>query len=312
MDRIKISVVIITYNQAQYITRALESVLSQKEWIHEIIVSDDCSKDNNWDIICSYAKEYPRLIRAYRNDNNLGIYGNMNAAFSKVTGNVISMLSADDEYAPDYLSLAHQVINKEKVMGTAFLCYFDRYRKFADNRPNYLFRNNLVLKYNPVKLLIRQLICEASFMSVKILERVQPSVSDGLYADILWEISRASSADRIIYYPSVSHIYNAGIGVSKTIPKLKRRNDFISLMDKLIINNICNIQNIGKRDLNYLRFRREAMSSYSELTIKSFCKASKMFFASLTLSNGFKYMRLDKYIWYVVSFMKIYLKRDKE
>lgn len=312
MEEIKVSVVIITYNQEKYISRAIESVLCQKEWVYEIIISDDCSKDNNWEIINSYVRKYPDLIKAYRNEHNLGIYGNMNAAYSRVTGNVITSLSADDEYAPDYLSLAHKVIKKENVIGTAFLCYFDRYRKFADNRPNYVLHNNLVCKYNPVILLIRELICEASLMSIKIFERVQPSVMDGIYADFLWEISRVSSADKIIYYPSISHIYNAGVGVSITTPKLKLRNDFISLIDKMIANNICNINNIGEKNINYLLFRREVMVSYSELTFKSFCKASKMFFASLTLNNGLKYMRWDKYVWYIVNFIKSYFKKEKK
>lgn len=307
MEEIKVSVVIITYNQEKYISRAIESVLCQKEWVYEIIVSDDCSKDNNWEIIYSYVRKYPDLIKAYRNEHNLGIYGNMNAAYDRVTGNVISSLSADDEFASNYFSLVHQVIKKENVMGEAFLCYFDRYRKFTDNRPSYVFRNNMVTKYNPISLFIRGLICEYSFMSVKILERCRPSTTDGICADFLWGLSYISMSDKVIYYPAVSHIYNAGIGVS-VLNRKKNLMSSIAIFDKIINENIYNVVD-DKKNLYYLMFRREHEKSYIDHSIKSFFKASKMFFKSLTLKYGLKYMRCGEYFKYVYRFFFNYVKQ---
>ena len=77
MEYKKISVLIVTYKQANVIGRNIESILQQKDYgLHEIVICDDCSPDNNWEVIQSYVEKYPNIIRAYRNNPNLGIYGN--------------------------------------------------------------------------------------------------------------------------------------------------------------------------------------------------------------------------------------------
>ena len=46
-EEIKVSVCVITYNQDQYISKCLDSLISQKvDFSFEIIVGDDCSTDN--------------------------------------------------------------------------------------------------------------------------------------------------------------------------------------------------------------------------------------------------------------------------
>ena len=60
----KISVLIVTYNQEQYIAKAIESVLAQNcQHIFEIIVPDDGSTDKALMIVDKYRKKYPDLIK---------------------------------------------------------------------------------------------------------------------------------------------------------------------------------------------------------------------------------------------------------
>ncbi len=47
-----ISIIITTYNVERYIERAIESALTQQGVTLEIIVVDDCSTDNTWQVIC--------------------------------------------------------------------------------------------------------------------------------------------------------------------------------------------------------------------------------------------------------------------
>ena len=69
MVQAKISVLIVTYKQADIIGRNLDSILEQKDdGLFEIVICDDCSPDNNWEIISEYVKKYPSIIRAYRNE----------------------------------------------------------------------------------------------------------------------------------------------------------------------------------------------------------------------------------------------------
>ena len=68
-----VSVCIPTYNYARFLGSAIESVIAQTFEDFELIVSDNASTDDTQAVIASY--DDPR-IRAYRNDHNLGLFGN--------------------------------------------------------------------------------------------------------------------------------------------------------------------------------------------------------------------------------------------
>lgn len=106
-----VSVIIPAYNCAEFISETLESVLGQTYQDFEIIVIDDCSKDNTWEIICRYAKSDSR-IHAFKNDTNLGIAGNRNRGISLSSGKYIAWQDADDISLP--MRLEHQVSFMEK------------------------------------------------------------------------------------------------------------------------------------------------------------------------------------------------------
>ncbi len=63
MEEIMVSVICTTYNQKNYISRCLESLVSQKtSFRYEIIVHDDASNDGTANIVREYANKYPELI----------------------------------------------------------------------------------------------------------------------------------------------------------------------------------------------------------------------------------------------------------
>lgn len=98
-----ISVVIVSYNYARYITTAIESVLGQDDPNLELIVVDNRSTDASWEIINRYAAA-DRRLRAYQNDTNLGITGNHNSGLAKARGEFLIFLSADDFFLPGHLT----------------------------------------------------------------------------------------------------------------------------------------------------------------------------------------------------------------
>lgn len=95
------TVIILSYNNLQYIEECLQSVLNQDYKYIEIIVSDDCSdnfdmikiekyiNDNKKDNIVSF------IIN--RNEKNLGIVRNLNKAIKLATGNYFMNLACDDK-----------------------------------------------------------------------------------------------------------------------------------------------------------------------------------------------------------------------
>jgi len=91
-----------TYNRAQYIEEAIESVIAStyKNW--ELIIVDDCSTDNTEQLVKKYLVD--NRIQYHRNEKNLGQFPNRNKAASLAKGKYIKYLDSDDMIYPHGLS----------------------------------------------------------------------------------------------------------------------------------------------------------------------------------------------------------------
>ena len=109
-----LSVCMITYNQAKYISGALDSVLMQDtDFDFEVVIGDDCSYDGTAEIISEYARKYPHIIRHYVHQRNLGppdlpAKNNFIFTFNACQGDYIAILEGDD-YWTDRKKLQLQV-----------------------------------------------------------------------------------------------------------------------------------------------------------------------------------------------------------
>lgn len=73
MTDLKVTVYLSTYNQADYVAQALDSILMQKtSFDFEVIAADDCSTDRTQAIIMDYADRYPGKIIPYFTNPNVG------------------------------------------------------------------------------------------------------------------------------------------------------------------------------------------------------------------------------------------------
>src|SRR5258706_11401053 len=78
-DTMKVSVLIITYNQERFIAQAIESALMQRTTFdYEILIGEDCSTDNTRRIVVDYQKRHPDKIRVLLREMNLGLFGKHN------------------------------------------------------------------------------------------------------------------------------------------------------------------------------------------------------------------------------------------
>ena len=87
------TVITVTYNSSQFVRDAIESVLASTFTDFELIIGDDCSTDNTWDIINEYND--PRIVK-YRNDKNLREYPNRNKALGLARGEWVIFIDGDD------------------------------------------------------------------------------------------------------------------------------------------------------------------------------------------------------------------------
>lgn len=67
----KVSVIIPNYNHAPYLKQRIDSVLNQTFQDFEVIILDDCSTDNSWEVIKDY-ENHPNIIHIERNKVNSG------------------------------------------------------------------------------------------------------------------------------------------------------------------------------------------------------------------------------------------------
>lgn len=94
-----VSICIPTYNRADYITKAIDSALSQTYKNIEVIVVDNASTDNTEEIVSMYTD--PRL-RYVRNSENLGLFGNFNRCIELYNGEYLHILHSDDYIDHDF------------------------------------------------------------------------------------------------------------------------------------------------------------------------------------------------------------------
>ena len=100
----RVSVLIPTYNRAEYLGEAIESVLAQTYRDFEIVVVDDGSTDNTSELV----QRYPCVRYVYQ--DHAGIPQTRNRALAEARGDLIAWLDSDDLYAPEKLEKQVQYV----------------------------------------------------------------------------------------------------------------------------------------------------------------------------------------------------------
>ncbi len=93
-----ISVVIPTYNRADYLVKAISSVMNQSRSVDEIIVVDDGSTDHTRLML---EKNYPKIEYYYQ--ENRGVSAARNMGIAKARSDWLAFLDSDDEWLPKKL-----------------------------------------------------------------------------------------------------------------------------------------------------------------------------------------------------------------
>ncbi len=132
---VKVSVLALVYNRAQYLPQSIESVVSQQtDFAFELVLVDDYSTDGAWEIVCEYQRKYPQIIRAFRQPHNIGITRNAMAAYALCRGQYVALLDTDD-YFTDCAKLQKQadfLDQHSEWSGVFHSCT----ALFADERPS--------------------------------------------------------------------------------------------------------------------------------------------------------------------------------
>ncbi len=150
IKNIKVSVIIPVFNGSKYIIRCINSVFAQTHKNIEIIIIDDNSLDNTYDIIKNIKKK-TKIIKVFKNKTNKGPAYSRNLGIRYSKGKFLAFLDCDDTWKKNKLSECLNSLTK----GNYDFCY-SYYKIINKNRSKFIIlpeniSYDLLLCYNPIK-----------------------------------------------------------------------------------------------------------------------------------------------------------------
>lgn len=154
-----ISVIMLTYNRENLVSRAIESVLNQSWQNFEFIIVDNGSTDRSGQIVDSYASQDDRIRVIHRERGSIG--AGRNTGLDAATGDYIAFIDDDDWVEPDFLAFLYglaieshadvaicgatdRVFNEKRVMTTEEALIELMWRKkYTAGFPIKLFRSQM-------------------------------------------------------------------------------------------------------------------------------------------------------------------------
>lgn len=120
----KISVYITSYNQKEYLSEAIESVLAQTLPPYQIIIVDDCSTDGSKELITGYISRFPELITPIYHSCNKGVTQSRIDALNLVTGDYATYLDGDDRFLPSKLEKESKLLQENPNVHIVFSNFY--------------------------------------------------------------------------------------------------------------------------------------------------------------------------------------------
>jgi len=130
-----VSVIIPTYNRAEFLPTAIKSALNQTFKDIQIIVSDDRSTDHTREVVESFNDD---RIRYVRNEGKKGPSATRNTAISASKGEYIAFLDDDDEWVPDKLQKQVELLDHSQPN----ICGVYSNRLFIDRESGKILSDN--------------------------------------------------------------------------------------------------------------------------------------------------------------------------
>ena len=129
MNNPKVSIIVPCYNQAQYLSEALQSVLGQTYENWECIIVNDGSPDNTKEVAQEWVKKDSRFIYLYK--ENGGLSSARNAGLDIAKGDYVQFLDADDILQVEKLEVTLKKV--EKIADFSHKIVITNFRMFIDD-----------------------------------------------------------------------------------------------------------------------------------------------------------------------------------
>lgn len=197
-----VSVIIPVYNTAEYLKQSVQSILEQEYEQLEIIIIDDCSKDNSYNILSEF-KDKDDRIKLLTHDRRKGVGAARNLGIENATGEYIYFFDSDDYLPPETIKFLVEYIGEDNLirgrmrnteLSTGFtIVYQGEFipRQFVNNKfnliknnsaCNFLFKSSFIKQNNFLFSNDNKIYSDLYFM-VPILNKVNsvPYLNEALY-----------------------------------------------------------------------------------------------------------------------------------
>jgi len=166
-DEPLVSVTMPVYNDEDFLEEAILSILKQSYENLELVIVDDHSTDSSWEIIQKFEEKDFR-VRAFRNEENMGIPKTRNRAFSESRGKYYAILDSDDVSSLNRIEKQLEFMEKNEEYGAigSQIIIVDEdsekigHRKYPTSHEEIV---NVLPRYNPIAqstIMIRSQILE--------------------------------------------------------------------------------------------------------------------------------------------------------
>jgi len=318
-----VSIIVPVFNIEKYVSRCINSLISQTYTNLEIILIDDGSSDQSGILCDQFAKKDNRIHVIHKKNEGLGLARNTGILFS--TGQVISFVDGDDFVESNYVQVGLESLCKEKTQIAVFgynsvnskgkICgsFIPKGKKEKYENKEILLEiipGFLCSHYETKGLLRLPLSAWCFFFSSKIIKdngwlffSERKYISEDFYSFLnLFPYIKSIS---IIYLPLYDYCFNPQSLTRKIKSDRKEKNDFLFLS----MDEICNKRNYSKfiRGGIYLMFFYNLLGAYrvilfSEESLKLKAKAEQELINDKVLGDymyllNYKDLNLKTKIW---------------
>lgn len=210
------SVCLSAYNGSRFIKDQIFSILLQLKANDQLVIVDDCSTDNTYDIVLSIARKNPQVI-IYRNESNIGVINSFEKALRIAKHDYVFLSDQDDVWYPNKCELFINELNKPDVvcvLGNLDVVYEGKSlrNKFFDRSP--------VSRFSIARQFLKNdfIGCNMAFKR-EVLERALPFPQQISMHDF-WLGVVALSMGKVSYVDSASMMYRRH---SSTVTTSRRR-----------------------------------------------------------------------------------------
>lgn len=316
IQKIKVSILCITYNQEDFIRQALESFVTQKtNFNFEVIIGDDHSTDKTTDIIREFEKKFPKIIKPIYRNKNIGISNNLFDIFKKANGEYISMCAGDDFFIdinkiqmqsdfldknPDYSLCFHLTKvffenNEEKETLFPDLNKINKFTLKTLLEDNFLQANSVMYKKTDYKNLPSDIIPEDLYLhlyhakngKIGFINKVMSAYRKH-EGSIWWNTYK--NADKIIEKQGINQ-FKMYLELSKLFNNNKEYTEIINKHIENLINHIIKID----RNNNNTKLIQELFDKYPNEISKYLIKLNQSF-NDLQIKQNECVLKLNEYI----------------